>query len=221
MVNEERVKQVWLSVATDAAPLGEKAVEDQLLKAHYDYVRVASVVVTALPDYAYKVRIGYHYNATPEVRYAEIAVRNPNIESSEWQYNLDSIKSRQAMLPAPMRGLPHNCDEFMTRTITEKVKRDTGYTGLGIGDLWVHSCKTLDEAKAVGCCGPAANEGMVAFGYLTRAGEIAFGKYLEVHNTATDGEPTYIRGDHGGCVQSGQSGGPGAVQTGPAGGAEG
>jgi hypothetical protein len=219
-MNEERVKQVWLMAATDAAPLGPRAVQDQLEKAHYDNVRVASVVVVPLQDHAYKVRIGYHYNATPELRYVELAVRNPNIECGTWEGNLNWIKQRQAALAPPCRGLPHNCDEFMTRTITEKVKRDTGYTGLGMGDLWVHSCATLDEAKAVGCCGPAANEGMVAFGYLTRAGEIAFGKYLEVHQTATDGEPTYIRGDHGGCVQSGHRE-PGAVEAGPAGGSQG
>lgn len=214
MINEERVKQVWLKVAADAAPLGSLAVKEQLEQAHFDNVQVASVAVVSLPDYAYKVRICYHaYNAQADPRYAEIAVRNPNAESSDWACNLAFIRHRQDTLAPPVRGLPHNCDEFMTRTITEKVKRDTGYEGLSIGDLWVHACATLDEAKEIGRCGPAANEGMVAFGYLTRAGEIAFGKYLKVHRTATDGEPTYIRGSHGGCVQPGREDEPATLQT--------
>lgn len=89
-----------------------------------------------------------------------------------WEANLELIKKQQDRWLS-MRSMPHNCDKFMTDIIMDKVRKVTGCT-LAYGDLWVHSCETLETAKNNG-----THEGYVAFGPCSRQGEIAMNNYKD------------------------------------------
>lgn len=189
-MNEEYLKRVWMNVVAEAAGLGPLAIREQAGKAHYDRAHVSSVEVYELGDHAYKVRVGYTPLPTREIRYVEIGVRDNMPRDRPYALYEEFIAARQREMPAHLAGRTHNVDQFMHDKILELVRRRTGYEGLHYGDLWVHSCPTLTDAQAVLVRQEGAHAGMVAFGHLTRAGEIAMRKFMEVE-FGPEAEPVY------------------------------
>lgn len=207
-MNEEALKRTWLAHITDAASLGPSAIKELLLLSSTDRAHVSSVDVVGLGDDAYKVKIGYRHRPCPtvEVRYVEIGVRRHLKRDRPYADFEAAIERRQREMPDHLAGRKHNVDQFMYDKILDLVRRVTGYEGLMYGDLWVHSCKTLDEAKGAAVRGEGAHEGMVCFGYLTRAGEIAMQRF-QITQFGPDAEPVYATGDCcGRPVQSGVGG---------------
>lgn len=156
-------KDLWERLATDAAPIGERAVREHLAKwAGSLGVQIRHIVVIKLDGPGeYKVGVNYMSVWPGEGwRVHEFVVRNPNVVSSEYR---------------------HNVDQFLNDKILELVNKVTGYQ-VAVGDLWVHVCPTLAEAQA-----QPGNEGMVSFGALTRAGQIAFDRFLEVRGITVPG----------------------------------
>lgn len=190
-------KKLWERLATDAAPIGKRAVEEHVRKwADSLGVQIRNVVVVKLDGPGeYKVGVNYMgcgWDAKWEVY--EFAVRNPNIISKDYEHNVEFIRHRQEYMAPHLRGLPHNVHQFLNDKIVELVNRVTGYS-IAVGDIWVHSCDTLEDAKA-----QPGNEGMVAFGALTRAGQIAFDKFLEVRGIRVPGpdeEQKWLTSSHG------------------------
>lgn len=186
-------KQLWVSLATDAAPIGERAVREYLDEwAGSLGVEIRNIVVKKLDEHgAFAVGINYMgCGMSPGWEAYEFVVKNPNVIHSTYEGNVDFIRRRQEHTAPHLRGLPHNVDEFMNGKIVELVNKVTGYE-VAVGDIWVHSCDTLGDARA-----QPGNEGMVAFGALTRAGKIAFDKFLKVRGIEVPGpgeEQPYLK----------------------------
>lgn len=174
----DKAKAVWEMLITTAAPLGKKAIEDYVTKwGDTDGYKVRTVCATADGPPG---RFTVHIVAVPthtleDATTVRFAVNNPNLCYDTWERNLAWIKQKQESMPPHLAGKPHNVDQFMTDTMLEKIRKATGYTGLTYGDLWFHSEPNIESAKANG-----AHEGMISVGYLTKAGQIAFDKWMEV-----------------------------------------
>jgi len=172
----DKAKSVWEMLIRDAAPLGKKAIEDYVKK-WGDTEGYTVLSVNAETDGS-PMRFRVHVDVHSEDVMANIftfAVYNPNLQYDTRERNLAAIRCTQASLPPHLAGRPHNIDKFMTDVMMDKVKKATGYTGLAYGDLWFHSEPTIESAKAHG-----AHEGMISVGYLTKAGQIAFYKWIDV-----------------------------------------
>lgn len=156
----------WMDQAHHRAPLGHKAVEDGIREiADYYRIEVLQVEFTPKPDHYLIVSIRHRDQQEPpseRTQWTAFTVRNPGI-TGPWEAMLRFIKQRQEEMPLHLRGKPHNADEETTRFALDQVRTKTGYEGLALGDLWVH-----------------VQEGMLSFGELTRAGEIAMHKYIDL-----------------------------------------
>lgn len=171
-------KSMWVRLATEAAPLGKLAVQERLDKwAGQTGVEITSVAVAGKPKPGeFEVAVNFRnpnlLGGTSDTHH--FVVDNPNVEFGQWEYTKDFILRRQKDMPPHLAGLPHNVDEFLYGKIVDLVNRKTGYT-VAKGDLWAHSCDTLDAAENAG-----VHEGMVAFGAITSTGQIALDKYIEI-----------------------------------------
>lgn len=171
-------KDMWVRLATEAAPLGELAVRERLDKwAGQTGVEIISVAVARKPKPgAFEVGVNFRnphlLGGTSDTHH--FFVDNPNIESTDYAATKNFILSRQRDLAPHLAGLPHNVDDFMYGKIVDLVRRETGYT-VAKGDLWAHACDTLDAAENAG-----VHAGMVAFGAVTSTGQIAMDRYIEI-----------------------------------------
>jgi hypothetical protein len=96
-----------------------------------------------------------------------------------WEETLAFIRARQADMPPHLRGLEHNADEHTTNLVTAAVAAQTQVPLLP-GDLWVRETEAGDALVGGPFSPPphatSVEAGQLAFGYLTRAGEIAVHK---------------------------------------------
>lgn len=171
-------KDMWVRLATEAAPLGKLAVQERLDKwAGQTGVEIISVAVAAKPkpgefEVAVNFRNPHLLGGTSDTHH--FLVDNPNVEFASYAMTVDFIRNRQINMPPHLAGLPHNVEEFLYGKIVDLVWRKTGYTA-NKGDLWAHACDTLDEAENAG-----VREGIVAFGAITSTGQIALDKYIDI-----------------------------------------
>lgn len=171
-------KDMWVRLATEAAPLGEQCVRERLDKwAGQTGVEIISVAVARKPKPgAFEVAVNFRnphlLGGTSDSHH--FFVDNPNVESVDYAVTKNFTLGRQKAMAPHLAGLPHNVDEFMYGKIVDLVRRTTGYT-VARGDLWAHACDTLDAAENAG-----VHEGMVAFGAVTSTGQIAIDKYIEI-----------------------------------------
>ncbi len=155
------------------APLGLKAVEDAVREcAKGEGIEIVSLRVEHPEGRPRSIMVTISHRdmgESPEktLRLMKFSIYNPNLQHSKWEDNLAWMKSRQSEMPHHLRGLPVNVDEEVYMKWLNRVREVTGYTGLCVGDLWVS-----DTGKSL------------AFGYLTRSGEIAFNKYCKIKNLA-------------------------------------
>ena len=177
-----RTLEYWKTQAYHAAPLGAKAVQDGIkeMAKHYS-VEVAEVNV----EYT-RSRRGLTVSITHRdadgppcatLQFTQFGVVNyrPN-PITDWQEALADIKLRQDNMPPHLRGYPVDVDEATYRKQLDQIREDTGYeAALGDFAMWLND-------KGHGFC------------YLTRAGEIAFKKWVEVRNIPT-ATRVYVIGD--------------------------
>lgn len=171
-------KDMWVRLATEAAPLGELCVRERLDKwAGQTGVEIISVAVARKPKPgAFEVAVNFRnphlLGGTSDSHH--FFVDNPNCECHTYESTRQFIAYQQKAMAPHLAGLPHNVDEFMYEKILDRVRAATGYT-VARGDLWAHTCDTLDAAENAG-----VHEGMVAFGAVTGPGRIAMDKYIDI-----------------------------------------
>lgn len=174
-----------------AAPLGPVAVEDVVREmCGCYYQEIGSLKVEENPETLEITVLLAHRDTHTEHTMLNTArkVRNPGICSSKWEHNLEWIKGRQDRLPPAFRGLPHNANEEETKYIQKMLRDKTGYR-VSYGDVWVHVEKTHDmyfgrqqgQLQARG-----GEKGFLRFGYLSRQGEIAMRKYINLAGLKED-----------------------------------
>jgi hypothetical protein len=182
-------KQMWVRLATEAAPLGKLAVQERLDKwGGQTGVEIISVAVAGkLNPGSFEVGVNFRnphlLGGTNDTHH--FFVDNPNLESTDYKVTERFITDRQSHMAPHLAGLPNNVDEFMYNKIVELVSRVTQYT-VAKGDLWVHACDTLTAAENNGL-----HEGMIAFGAVTLAGQIALDKYMDITGLRLP-EPTVV-----------------------------
>jgi hypothetical protein len=183
-----QTRDLWYTQAHAHAPLGLNAVRDSVKEvANLDGVEIVHLRVERLARHAIEVVIShrdYGKSLNETLIVTKFAIHNPSYTHHSWERNLDWMKHWQAKMAPHLRGAEINVTEGEYTRILDEIKKVTTYDGLAIGDIWVHKNFPGDVLPQ----GPFSNPphatlltpGELSFGYLTRAGEIAVHKYMDL-----------------------------------------
>ncbi len=170
---------IWVSLACEAASLGERGIKEYLIETGVlNDVTPTTVTAQAQPVFdafldcvrpTFEVTVTYSRENETGCFMFSIVQPEPH---ATYEKAVEAIAAQQVGEKA--KGLPHNVDAFMDGKIREVVAKVTGYT-INPGDLWMH---VLDNDTAVDSS--VLRCGLVSFGAITRAGEIAIQKYRRV-----------------------------------------
>lgn len=163
-----RTLESWMEMARQAAPLGPVAIEERVREvARNEAIDVASCVVTDLgKQRVYRVGISHRdVGSDPGHTFQLTAFDVFNYRHNpitDWNEALEAIKVQQSQLPPGMRGGAVNVSEAEYRAQLAQIREATKYT-VQLGDFAIWK-----NAKGLHLV------------YITRPGEIAFRKWVEV-----------------------------------------
>ncbi len=169
----------WVGLACEVASLGELGIKEYLLesgKLNDTTPTEVSVRLSAFFDVFFDIirptfEIAVTYSRENGTGCFIFAVAKPEPHAT-YDKAVEAIAAQQ--VGARAKGLPHNVNAFIDGKMREVVSKVTGYT-INPGDLWMH---VLDNDTAVDSS--VLRCGLVSFGPITRAGEIAIQKYRRV-----------------------------------------
>jgi hypothetical protein len=164
-VRFEAAEHIWQRLATEAAPLGQKAVIERIGKygSMYEFI-VTHVDISTLPhehhsSNLHQVRVtAQHGDKAHHSRFVlPVAFRSPTTWAETTQLILEQYVGWSGRLPTYM------ATQQEAEKVIQTIRNVTGYDGLQPEDIWI-----------------SYSRGSLSFGALSRPGSIAFDRYVEI-----------------------------------------